>query len=56
MLGPLLGGSTFSFGLILAVALLEERGLSRDAALSGMLKRYMELMHAGEPVHTWHVG
>jgi hypothetical protein len=38
------------------VALLEERGLSRDAALSGMLKRYMELMHAGEPVHTWHVG
>ena len=38
------------------VALLEERGLSRDAALTGMLKRYMELMHAGEPVHTWHVG
>ena len=35
------------------VARLEERGLDRDAAITGMLQRYIELMHAGEPVHTW---
>ena len=38
------------------VALLEERGAARDSALVGMLKRYVELMHGGEPVHTWPVG
>jgi hypothetical protein len=38
------------------VALLEERGVERDVALSTMLGRYVELSHAGEPVHTWPVG
>jgi hypothetical protein len=38
------------------VGLLEERGVSRDSALTGMLREYMELMRAGEPVHTWPVG
>ncbi|MFJ3221751.1 glutamate--cysteine ligase [Streptomyces sp. NPDC086783] len=33
-----------------------ERGLGRDAALAATTKRYSELMHAGEPVHTWPVG
>ncbi len=35
---------------------LEERGADRDAALTGMLRRYVDLMHEGEPVHTWPVG
>ncbi|TWP50038.1 glutamate--cysteine ligase [Lentzea tibetensis] len=38
------------------VALLERRGADRESALAGMLMRYMELMHAGEPVHSWPVG
>jgi gamma-glutamyl:cysteine ligase YbdK (ATP-grasp superfamily) len=38
------------------VAKLEQRGASRDAALQGMLRSYIELMHGGEPVHTWPVG
>ncbi|MFJ8361288.1 glutamate-cysteine ligase family protein [Streptomyces sp. NPDC093984] len=33
-----------------------ERGLDRDAALAATTVRYRELMHAGEPVHTWPVG
>ncbi|MFD9908029.1 glutamate--cysteine ligase [Streptomyces sp. NPDC059063] len=33
-----------------------ERGLERDAALAATTRRYCELMHAGEPVHTWPVG
>ncbi|MFC4504683.1 MULTISPECIES: glutamate--cysteine ligase [Streptomyces] len=33
-----------------------ESGLSRDAALAATTRRYAELMHAGEPVHTWPVG
>jgi hypothetical protein len=37
------------------VAQLETRGLDRDAALVGMLRRYVELMRAGDPVHTWPV-
>ncbi|SDD28238.1 glutamate--cysteine ligase [Actinokineospora iranica] len=37
------------------VALLETRGLTRDAALVGMLRRYVRLSAAGEPVHTWPV-
>jgi hypothetical protein len=35
------------------VAALEERGLDRDEALVGMLRRYVEHMRSGEPVHTW---
>ncbi|MBA8931028.1 gamma-glutamyl:cysteine ligase YbdK (ATP-grasp superfamily) [Kutzneria viridogrisea] len=38
------------------VALLEQRGNSRHSALVGMLRRYVELMHAGDPVHTWPIG
>ncbi|MFG2141558.1 glutamate-cysteine ligase family protein [Streptomyces sp. NPDC048650] len=32
------------------------QGLDRDAALTAMTCRYSELMHTGEPVHTWPVG
>jgi hypothetical protein len=38
------------------VALLEERGVSREGALTGMLGTYVDLMRGGEPVHTWPVG
>ena len=38
------------------VGLLEERGVTRESALAGMLREYMALMRAGEPVHTWPVG
>lgn len=38
------------------VARLEQRGMTRDRALAGMLRAYVELMHTGEPVHTWPVG
>jgi hypothetical protein len=32
---------------------LEERGLGRSEALAEMLRRYCDLMHSNEPVHTW---
>ncbi|HEX3787020.1 MAG TPA: glutamate--cysteine ligase [Pseudonocardiaceae bacterium] len=38
------------------VALLEERGADRENALVGMLRRYIELMRSGEPVHQWPIG
>ncbi|GDY30167.1 glutamate--cysteine ligase [Gandjariella thermophila] len=38
------------------VALLEEGGQDRPTALVNMLRRYIELMDAGEPVHTWPIG
>jgi hypothetical protein len=38
------------------VAALEHRGLSREAALVAMLRRYIELMQSGQPVHVWPVG
>ncbi len=34
---------------------LEARGQDRSTALTGMLQRYCEGMHANEPVHTWAV-
>ncbi len=37
------------------VASLEARGLDRDAALVGMLHRYVELSATNQPVHTWSV-
>jgi hypothetical protein len=43
-------GSTWQRG---TVSLLEQGGLSRDAALTAMLRRYVDLMHDGDPVHTW---
>lgn len=36
-----------------AVLAREDAGDSRDAALAGMLRDYVDLMHEGEPVHTW---
>ncbi|MDJ0465564.1 glutamate--cysteine ligase [Streptomyces sp. H27-C3] len=33
-----------------------EAGLEREAALSATTRRYSELMHEGEPVHTWQAG
>ncbi|MEU0162903.1 glutamate--cysteine ligase [Streptomyces sp. NPDC006261] len=33
-----------------------EAGLGPEAALAATTRRYAELMHAGEPVHTWPVG
>ena len=38
-----------------AVAAREAAGESRQKALHGMLSDYVELMHEGEPVHTWPV-
>jgi hypothetical protein len=35
------------------VAKLENRGLTRDAALVAMLHRYLTHMQSGDPVHTW---
>ena len=35
------------------VAALERQGLSRDDALTEMLRRYSAGMHSNEPVHTW---
>ncbi|WP_345034807.1 glutamate--cysteine ligase [Streptomyces sannanensis] len=33
-----------------------ESGLERGAALAATTRRYCELMHQGDPVHTWPVG
>lgn len=33
-----------------------ESGLDREAALAATTRRYAELMHAGDPVHSWPVG
>ncbi|MHB9863181.1 glutamate--cysteine ligase [Streptomyces sp. YIM S03343] len=33
-----------------------EQGLDRPTALAATTRRYSELMHLGEPVHTWPVG
>jgi hypothetical protein len=35
------------------VAALEKQGMERPKALAEMLRRYCELMHSNEPVHTW---
>lgn len=32
---------------------LEDGGMSRQAALAEMLRRYCEHMHTNQPVHTW---
>ncbi|GAC68417.1 glutamate-cysteine ligase family protein [Gordonia soli] len=36
-----------------SVVAREEAGESRAKALRGMLRDYVDLMHEGEPVHTW---
>ncbi|MFE5857340.1 glutamate-cysteine ligase family protein [Streptomyces sp. NPDC056500] len=33
-----------------------DAGLGRDSAFAATTRRYSELMHLGEPVHTWPVG
>jgi hypothetical protein len=35
---------------------LEALGASREDAVLGMFRRYVELMRSGEPVHTWPIG
>jgi gamma-glutamyl:cysteine ligase YbdK (ATP-grasp superfamily) len=35
------------------VQALQERGMTRPAALTEMLRLYCERMHSNEPVHTW---
>ena len=37
------------------VARLEDRGMDRDSALVGMLRRYIDLAASNQPVHTWMV-
>jgi len=37
------------------VAGLQASGRSRPEATTEMLRRYLELMHSGDPVHTWAV-
>jgi hypothetical protein len=38
---------------VCTVRTLEDRGMTRRAALAEMLRRYCQHMHANEPVHTW---
>lgn len=38
---------------VCTVRALQERGMSRRAALAEMLRRYCCYMHTNEPVHTW---
>jgi hypothetical protein len=38
------------------VALFEEHGATRENAVIGMFRRYVELMRSGEPVHSWPIG
>jgi hypothetical protein len=40
---------------VATVRALQERGMSRPAALAEMLRRYCAHMHGNEPVHTWEV-
>jgi gamma-glutamyl:cysteine ligase YbdK (ATP-grasp superfamily) len=51
-----LAGQTGSSWQRDTVTLLEKHGMDRERALADMLRVYMELMRAGEPVHTWPVG
>ncbi|SDQ39484.1 glutamate-cysteine ligase family protein [Quadrisphaera sp. DSM 44207] len=46
-------GMTGAVWQVRTVRALQERGADRVAALRGMLARYVEGMHANEPVHTW---
>jgi hypothetical protein len=41
---------------VATVHALQEQGLDRPTALAEMLRRYCELMHSNEPVHTWEIG
>lgn len=46
-------GATWQVATVMA---LQQRGMTRRAALAQMLRRYCEHMHSNEPVHTWPVG
>ena len=48
-------GSTARPGRPRPTTARRRQGLDRDAALAAMTRRYCELMHTGEPVHTWPV-
>ena len=48
-----LSGRTGAAWQIATVARLTEQGTSRPEALRQMTQRYIEHMHANEPVHTW---
>ena len=37
-------------------ALQDKSGMDREAAMLAMTERYLALMQAGDPVHTWPVG
>jgi hypothetical protein len=37
----------------MVMALSERGGVARPEALRVMLQRYIEHMHANQPVHTW---
>jgi hypothetical protein len=50
-----LTGQTGAAWQINTVAALTRRGVGRQQALSRMTERYLEHMHANEPVHTWPV-
>jgi gamma-glutamyl:cysteine ligase YbdK (ATP-grasp superfamily) len=50
-----LTGQTGAAWQIDTVATLTRRGADRQQALSRMTERYIEHMHANEPVHTWPV-
>ena len=46
-------GQNGSAWQVATVRALERRGLDRPGALAEMLRRYCDLMHSNEPVHTW---
>jgi len=46
-------GQNGSAWQVATVHALQERGMDRRRALAEMLRRYCELMHSNEPVHTW---
>ena len=46
-------GRTGSAWQVQTVTDLQERGMNRPEALAEMLRRYCDLMHSNEPVHTW---
>jgi hypothetical protein len=46
-------GQNGSAWQVATVRALQEQGLPRPQALAEMLRRYCDLMHSNEPVHTW---
>jgi hypothetical protein len=46
-------GQNGSAWQVATVRALQRHGLDRPRALAEMLRRYCELMHSNEPVHTW---